>query len=402
MDERYQQNQPDRTDLADPLEPITFASLLASSHVIICAGSGGVGKTTTAAALAIQAARNGKRSIVVTIDPAKRLADALGLPALAPDPVIIAAPLWARSTDSPGGQLSAMMLDPKATFDGLVARYADGSEQAERILANSFYRSISSALGGTQEYMAMEKLHELAECGDYDLIVVDTPPSRNALDFLDAPERLLRLLNNRVFRVITAPARTGFRAAGVAVQTLVRAISRVIGTEVVDDIVAFFRAFEGMEEGFRERAQSVRSLLAQSTTQFVLITSPRRDAVEEAEYFAERIGDHGYRVSGLIVNRVHPMFGAAHGDTLRSRVVALKGLPVSNSDTSKARDRMANYLDVLADFQTVGARERHNLEGVQLRLGRGAAVAFVPFLERDVHSIEALDEIAALIFAPPA
>ena len=395
-------NKPNPVGSTDPLEPITFASLLASSHVIICAGSGGVGKTTTAAALAIQAARNGKRSIVVTIDPAKRLADALGLPALAPDPVIIAAPLWARSTDSPGGQLSAMMLDPKATFDGLVARYADGSEQAERILANSFYRSISSALGGTQEYMAMEKLHELAECGDYDLIVVDTPPSRNALDFLDAPERLLRLLNNRVFRVITAPARTGFRAAGVAVQTLVRAISRVIGTEVVDDIVAFFRAFEGMEEGFRERAQSVRSLLAQSTTQFVLITSPRRDAVEEAEYFAERIGDHGYRVSGLIVNRVHPMFGAAHGDTLRSRVVALKGLPVSNSDTSKARDRMANYLDVLADFQTVGARERHNLEGVQLRLGRGAAVAFVPFLERDVHSIEALDEIAALIFAPPA
>ena len=395
-------NKPNPVGSTDPLEPITFASLLASSHVIICAGSGGVGKTTTAAALAIQAARNGKRSIVVTIDPAKRLADALGLPALAPDPVIIAAPLWARSTDSPGGQLSAMMLDPKATFDGLVARYADGSEQAERILANSFYRSISSALGGTQEYMAMEKLHELAECGEYDLIVVDTPPSRNALDFLDAPERLLRLLNNRVFRVITAPARTGFRAAGVAVQTLVRAISRVIGTEVVDDIVAFFRAFEGMEEGFRERAQSVRSLLAQSTTQFVLITSPRRDAVEEAEYFAERIGDHGYRVSGLIVNRVHPMFGAAHGDTLRSRVVALKGLPVSNSDTSKARDRMANYLDVLADFQTVGARERHNLEGVQLRLGRGAAVAFVPFLERDVHSIEALDEIAALIFAPPA
>ena len=381
---------------------ITFASLLADSHVIICAGSGGVGKTTTAAALAIQAARNGKRSIVVTIDPAKRLADALGLPELAPDPVIIDEQLWRRTDDSSSGQLSAMMLDPKATFDALVARYADGVEQAERILANSFYRSISSALGGTQEYMAMEKLHELSECGDYDLIVVDTPPSRNALDFLDAPERLLRLLNNRVFRVITAPARTGLRAAGVAVQTLVRAISRVIGAEVVDDIVAFFRAFEGMEEGFRERAMSVRALIAESTTQFVLITSPRRDAVEEAEYFAERIGDHGYRVSGLIVNRVHPMFGSEHGDTLRSRASALRGLPAMQSGASSARDRMAQHLDVLADFQTVGARERHNLAGVQLRLGRGAAVAFVPFLARDVHSIEALDEIAALIFASPA
>ncbi len=395
-------NKADLADTADHEAAITFTSLLAESHVIICAGSGGVGKTTTAAALAIQAARSGKRSIVVTIDPAKRLADALGLPGLAPDPVIIDEHLWMRSDDSTSGQLSAMMLDPKATFDALVARYADGVEQSERILANSFYRSISSALGGTQEYMAMEKLHELSQCGDYDLIVVDTPPSRNALDFLDAPERLLRLLNNRVFRVITAPARTGFRAAGVAVQTLVRAISRVIGAEVVDDIVAFFRAFEGMEEGFRERAMSVRALIAESTTQFVLITSPRRDAVEEAEYFAERIGDHGYRVSGLIVNRVHPRFGSEHGDTLRSRAAALRGLPATETAPASARDRLSQYLDVLADFQSVGSRERHNLDGVQLRLGRGAAVAFVPFLARDVHSIEALDEIAALIFVAPA
>ncbi len=395
-------NKADLGTSAEHQPAITFASLLAESRVIICAGSGGVGKTTTAAALAIQAARSGERSIVVTIDPAKRLADALGLPGLAPDPVIIDEHLWRRSGDSASGQLSAMMLDPKATFDALVARYADGVEQSERILANSFYRSISSALGGTQEYMAMEKLHELSECGDYDLIVVDTPPSRHALDFLDAPERLLRLLNNRVFRVITAPARTGFRAAGVAVQTLVRAISRVIGTEVVDDIVAFFRAFEGMEEGFRERAVSVRALIAESTTQFVLITSPRRDAVEEAEYFAERIGDHGYRVSGLIENRVHQMFGSEHGDTLRSRAAALRGLPATETATASARDRLSKHLDVLADFQSVGSRERHNLDGVQLRLGRGAAVAFGPFLARDVHSIEALDEIAALIFAAPA
>ncbi|MFM7270963.1 MAG: ArsA family ATPase [Actinomycetes bacterium] len=377
-----------------------FDALLHDARVVICAGSGGVGKTTTAAVLAIAAARRGRRSVVVTIDPARRLADALGLPELAPDPVVIDPAHWAGTHDHGGGRLSAMMLDPKQTFDALVFRYAADAQQAERILTNGFYRSISSALGGTQEYMAMEKLHELHEDGDYDLIVVDTPPSRHALDFLDAPERLLRLLDNRVFRLITAPARTGLRAAGVAVQALVRSASRIIGTAVVDDIVAFFRAFEGMEEGFRTRARRVQRLIAEPSTRFVLVTSPRRDAVEEAEHFAQAIGDHGYRVDGLIVNRVHPEFGPARGGALHARAAALRALPAGDAATVAARGRTADRLDVLADFQEVAARERQQLEGVQLRLGPGAVVAFVPFLSRDVHDVDALDEIAALLLGP--
>lgn len=377
-----------------------FDALLHDARVVICAGSGGVGKTTTAAVLAIAAARRGRRSVVVTIDPARRLADALGLPELAPDPVVIDPAHWAGTQDHGGGRLSAMMLDPKQTFDALVVRYAADAQQAERILTNGFYRSISSALGGTQEYMAMEKLHELHEDGDYDLIVVDTPPSRHALDFLDAPERLLRLLDNRVFRLITAPARTGLRAAGVAVQALVRSASRIIGTAVVDDIVAFFRAFEGMEEGFRTRARRVQRLIAEPSTRFVLVTSPRRDAVEEAEHFAQAIGDHGYRVDGLIVNRVHPEFGPARGGALHARAAALRALPAGDAATVAARGRTADRLDVLADFQEVAARERQQLEGVQLRLGPGAVVAFVPFLSRDVHDVDALDEIAALLLGP--
>jgi anion-transporting ArsA/GET3 family ATPase len=372
----------------------TFRELIDSSRVIICAGSGGVGKTTTAAVLAIDAARAGRRAVVVTIDPAKRLADALGLPALAPDPVVIDPAHWSRGDSVPGGRLSAMMLDPKATFDALVARHAADDAQATRILENGFYRTISSALGGTQEYMAMEKLHELHEDGDYDLIVIDTPPSRHALDFLDAPERLLRLLDNRVFRVLIAPARTGLRVAGVAVQALVRTASRVVGTEVVDDIVAFFRAFEGMEEGFRERARRVRQVIGEPTTQFVLVTSPRRDAVLEAEYFAQAIGDHGYRVAGLVVNRVHPQFGTGRGDVLHARGAALRDLPRADAAVTAARHRLADRLETLGDFQEVAARERRHLEGVRLRLGTGAAVAFVAFLPHDVHDVEALDAIA--------
>ena len=196
----------------------------------MCCGSGGVGKTTSAAVLAMEGARRGRRSLVVTIDPAKRLANALGLDELSNEPREIATDRWdPKGEAKPGGALSAMMLDTKSTFDGLVTRYASSSEQTERILENSFYRNISGALSGTQEYMAMEKLHELDEEGGFDLIVVDTPPSRHALDFLDAPQRLLRLLDNRIFRILMVPTRTGMRVAGAAVQTFLKAISRVVG-----------------------------------------------------------------------------------------------------------------------------------------------------------------------------
>ncbi|MGZ6977660.1 MAG: ArsA family ATPase, partial [Acidimicrobiia bacterium] len=266
-----------------------LGEVIEQGHVVVCCGSGGVGKTTSAAVLAMEGARRGRRALVVTIDPAKRLANALGLDELSNEPREIATARWdPKGERKPGGALSAMMLDTKSTFDGLVTRYASSPEQTRRILENSFYRNISSALSGTQEYMAMEKLHELHEEGGFDLIVVDTPPSRHALDFLDAPQRLLRLLDNRIFRLLMVPTRTGMRIAGAAVSAFLRTISRVVGSEVVNDIVAFFRAFEGMEEGFRERAKKVVELLGEPETRFVLITSPRRDAVEEARFFAEK------------------------------------------------------------------------------------------------------------------
>ncbi|MFM8238395.1 MAG: ArsA family ATPase, partial [Actinomycetota bacterium] len=285
---------------------MSITDLVADRRVVICCGSGGVGKTTTAAAIALMAARRGRRACVVTIDPARRLADTLGLAGLTNQAAEIDPALWAvGGTDLVGGgSLSALMLDTKSTFDRLVTRNAPDAEQAARILDNRFYRNVSGALGGTQEYMAMEKLHELHDEGGFDLIVVDTPPTRHALDFLDAPERLLRLLDNRIFRLLMTPTRVSMRVASVAVQTFLHTVGRVVGSEVVDDVIEFLRAFDGMEEGFRTRAAAVGALLGDPGTAFVLVTAPRRDAVEEATFFAERLAEDGRGVAALIVNRV--------------------------------------------------------------------------------------------------
>ena len=230
--------------------------------MIVCCGTGGVGKTTTSAALAIEGARRGRRTVVVTIDPAQRLANALGLQTLSDAPHEIPRDAWdPTGAAPPDGQLFALMLDTERTFDQLVQKYALTAEQAESILENRFYRNIAGALSGTQEYMAMEKLFELHDSGAFDLIVVDTPPTRHALDFLDAPRRLTRLLDNRIFRMLMVPAGAAMRIGGMAATALLRTISRVVGTEVVDDVVAFFRAFEGMEQGFRDRANEVMELL---------------------------------------------------------------------------------------------------------------------------------------------
>jgi len=278
-----------------------------------------------------------------------------------------------------------------------VTRYAESEEQAHRILANNFYRNISGALSGTQEYMAMEKLHELYEDGGFDLIVVDTPPSRHALDFLDAPARLLRLLNNPIFRLLMVPARTGLRIAGAAVQAFIRTVSKVVGAEVVDDIVAFFRSFEGMEEGFRVRAARVVEILGQSETRFVLVTSPRRDAIEEARFFAERIGDHDLSVDALIVNRVHPRFGDELATGLRARAETLRELHVTTRPEREARDRLAARYQNLAEFNEIAERERANIETVRVR-ARSAAVAYVPYLAHDVHDFVALAEVGEILF----
>jgi anion-transporting ArsA/GET3 family ATPase len=303
---------------------------------------------------------------VVTIDPAKRLADALGLEELTNEATPVA------GVD--GGGLWALMLDTKTTFDEVVRRNAGNDEQARAILDNRLYRNISGALGGTQEYMAMEKLYELYQSEKFDLVVVDTPPTRHALDFLDAPARLLRFLNNRIFRLLMMPTRAGLRAVGAATQMLLRTISKVVGGAMVSDAVAFFTAFEGMEQGFRERATKVEQLLGDEGTAFVVVSSPRRDATVEAVYFADRLRESAGSVQALVVNRMFPSFG-----------------PVPEGLSGP----LAENLEQLG---RVASSEEVHVQQLADRLP-GTPVVRVPFLADDVHDLDGLDEIARWMFA---
>jgi anion-transporting ArsA/GET3 family ATPase len=352
--------------------------LAAERRIIICAGPGGVGKTTTAAAIALRGARMGRRACVVTIDPAKRLADALGLASLGNDAHAVEGD-W-----GPGGELWALMLDTKSTFDAVVTRNAQSPEQAQAILDNRLYRNISGALGGTQEYMAMEKLYELYHEGRFDLVVVDTPPTRHALDFLDAPARLLRFLNNRMFRLLMAPTRAGLRAVSVATQMLLRALSRVVGGAMVTDAVAFFTAFEGMEQGFRDRATRVQALLVDPGTAFVVVASPRRDAVEEAGFFADRLRESSGQVEALVVNRMFPAFGP---------------LPASLAGGQAQPAAVAALATNLAELDAVASREEQYVARLAERLP-GAPVVRVPFLADDVHDLAGLTEVGCWLFDP--
>ena len=356
---------------------MTLEELVTEREIVICTGSGGVGKTTTAAVLAMEAARRGRRAVVVTIDPARRLADALGIADIGNTPSRI-------QGDWPG-ELSAVMLDTKRTFDELITTYASDETQAERILANRFYRNISGALSGTQEYMAMEKLYALHADENFDIVVVDTPPTRHALDFLDAPRRLTHFLDHRLYRTLMAPTRGVMKAVNAAAQAFVRSVSKVVGAEVFDDVLMFFQAFQGMEAGFRDRASEVLALLSDPGTAFVLVASPRRDTVAEAQFFADRLGESDLPVEALIVNRVHPEFTDSLPEAVRARAETFAGTDLGDLFTN------------LADFAMVAAREGRHLEGLAEQIAPAPMVK-VPFLQTDVHDLEGLAIIADHLF----
>lgn len=341
-----------------------------TGEVVICCGSGGVGKTTTAAALAIHAARIGRRAVVMTIDPARRLADALGVPGeLGNEPVRLA-------LDAPG-ELWALMLDASTTFDGLVVKYAADDNQAQRILANPFYRNVASSLSGTQEFMAAERLHALHTDDRFDVVIVDTPPSRSALDFLAAPRTLTRFLDHSLFKLITLPARRGLRVLSLATQPIMRSISKAVGGDVLTDATAFFQAFHGMETGFRARADEVSQLVTSSVTRFVLVASPRADTVDEATFFAARLAEHQIDVAALVVNRSTPNFGDPPKTVPRS-----------------ASGRAA--YDNLIRLNEMAGHEREHVSGA---LGAMAGTAvWVPLLAHDVHDMDSLERIRFHLF----
>lgn len=349
--------------------------VVATAEVIVCCGSGGVGKTTTAAALGLQAARLGRRAVVVTIDPAKRLADALGVPAgLSNDPT--------RLPAEGSGELWALMLDAASTFDGLVRSNAADAEQAERILANGFYRNVAGKLSGTQEYMAAERLHALHLDPRFDVVVVDTPPTRNALDFLDAPGTISRFIDHPLFKLLMVPTRRGLKVLNVAAQPVLRTIGKVVGGEVLADAIAFFQAFAGMETGFRQRADDVMALLRSDATKFVLVASPRADTVEEARFFADRLAASGLGVAATVVNRATPAFGAP--PARRPRDPAL-----------------ATLYDNLAELHDMATAEHRYVESELAGVDADGPV-WVPLLAGDVHDGEGMAAIRSLLFDAPA
>lgn len=351
-----------------------IGDVIGASDVVVCCGSGGVGKTTAAAVLGLEAARQGRRVVVVTIDPARRLADAIGL-----DGGLSSQP---QRIEAATGELWAMMLDTAATFDGLVRTHADDADQVERILANPFYRNMAGAMSGTQEYMAAETLHALHHDDRFDLVIVDTPPSRNALDFLDAPGVLSRFLDHRVFKLAMLPTRGGLKFLGVAAQPIFKAIGKVVGSDVLTDALAFFQAFAGMETGFRERADDVIELLRAERTSFVVVASPRHDTIAEAVWFAQQLNEQGVGVAAAIINRLHPDFAA--------------GNDLASFDVSDPV--IAALVDNLRELDAIRAAELEALEPL-VDLTEPSPVAFLPLLERDVHDITALDEIAGHLFA---
>jgi len=368
----------------------TLPELVTERTVIVCCGSGGVGKTTVSATFALAAARAGRRSCVVTVDPARRLADALGVQSLPNTP-----------SEVPGdwpGHLYALMLDAKGTFDDLVHHYARTPEQAEAILANRLYQNLTGALSGTQEYMAMEKLYELVHSGQFDIVVVDTPPTRNALDLLDAPRRLTRFLENRLFRALMVPTRIGLRAVSVATTALLRTIAKVAGAEIVQDAVAFFQAFEGMEEGFRSRASAVHELLADPATAYVLVTSGRPDAVAEAGYFAEKLTERQVTVSALVVNRIAPSFGDGPGPARAAGAGTADTLGAPSPPG--ALDTLGALEANLAELNALAAREEAAIAGLVARVAP-APVGRIPLFADDVHELDGLRRAADCLFPQP-
>ncbi|HUZ57061.1 MAG TPA: ArsA family ATPase [Streptosporangiaceae bacterium] len=385
------------------------------TRIIVCCGSGGVGKTTIAAAVGLRAAERGRHVVVLTVDPARRLAQSMGLTSLDNTPRPVTGirtggsrhpqPDGSRNEPGPageaghgghaddGGSMHAMMLDMKRTFDEIVESHADPDRSAQ-ILANPFYQSLSSSFAGTQEYMAMEKLGQLRRADEWDLIVVDTPPSRSALDFLDAPQRLGRFLDGRLLRLLVAPAklggRTGLRVLNAGFGMVTGVVTKIIGGQLLRDVQTFVSAMDTMFGGFRERAEYTYRLLRAPGTAFLVIASPEHDALREASYFVERLERDGMPLAGLILNRVHRS-PAARLSSARSLAAAetLQGL-----DDSESSALGINALRLHAERMRLAESER--------RLARRFAAAhpFVPVAQipaqpDDVHDMNGLRVIGA-------
>ncbi|HEU4703787.1 MAG TPA: ArsA-related P-loop ATPase [Conexibacter sp.] len=370
------------------------ADWLADTRVCVVGGSGGVGKTTSSAALAAGMAARGLNVAVVTIDPAQRLATALGLDALGNEPHRIEPERFGDAGLPLGdGELWAMTLDPKRTFDDLIARLSPDAETRERILGNRVYRELSDAIAGSQEFTAVAKLHELAQAGRWDLLVLDTPPSRNALDFLDAPDRLRAFFEGRALQTLLRGGGAGLRLLGRGTGLVVGLLRRVTGAELLSDLSDFFRLLGGLLGGFRARAAEVEALLRAPGTTFLLVTSPEREPIDEALFFRRRLRDAGMALGGAIVNRVHV-------DELAEDDGALEQLPRRLEQEACLSPALAKLVaTAFADEHALARRDAANVAHLHERLGADVPLLRVPLLEGDVHDVDGLVRLHAHLFA---
>jgi anion-transporting ArsA/GET3 family ATPase len=359
---------------------LRMLELLEGRRIVVCAGSGGVGKTTTAAAIAMGMAERGLKVAVVTIDPAKRLADSLGLENLGNEPKLVDPERFSSHGVQIEGELWALMLDAKRTFDALIERLAPDAATRDEVLANRIYQQLSSAIAGSQEFTAIAKLYELDQEGDYDLLVLDTPPSRNALDFLDAPGRLSGFFQGRAIKMFLRPAGLGGRLLGRGTGVVFALMERLTGVDLLHDLSVFFRALSGMVDGFTERARRVGALLEDPGTTFLIVTSPRHDPAEEAIFFHRKLAAASMPFGGLVVNRLHtpPGPNGALPDALDPKLAA----------------RVASAAH---EVEALAEREAATVERLRSRLGDPPMI-LVPELAGDVHDVEGLARVRECLF----
>ncbi len=366
---------------------MNVAQLLEGKRICVCGGSGGVGKTTTSAAVALGMAARGHKVAVVTIDPARRLANALGLEELENEPRRVEAKRLAQSGIEVQGELWAMMLDPKRTFDELIERLASEPGRADEVKANHVYRELSSAVSGSQEFTAIAKLYELDQDGDFDLLVLDTPPSRNALDFLDAPGRLTAFLEGRALRMFMRPTRMVGRGAA----PFLSALRRITGVDLLADLSTFFGLLGDMTESFTARATRVQEMLTASTAAFLLVTSAQQESIDEAIWLRRTLAESGIPFAGVVVNRVHH-------DILDGREPSeLNGALSRHIGGELARTVAQNF----HDYHVLARRDERNVARLEAELG-DAPLLLVPHLDQDVHDLEGLARVHRYLFASDA
>ena len=366
---------------------MSITDKLEGKRVVICAGSGGVGKTTTSAALAMGLAAEGRKVAVVTIDPAKRLADSLGLEDLGNEPALVDPARLAGHGIEMKGELWAMMLDAKRTFDELIDKLAPDDKSRDEVLANRIYQELSSAVAGSQEFTAIAKLYDLDRSGEFDVLILDTPPSRNALDFLDAPDRLTGFLDGRALKVFLAPTGIAAKVMGRGTSVVFSVMRRVTGVDLLQDLSVFFGALGGLVGGFRERASGVKKLLADPATTFLIVTSPEREPVDEAIFFRGKLREAGMPFGGLIVNRVQLDLVEGDPDEVAGELAEALG-----------EELTAKVADTLRELQVLAQRDLASLSKLMDEL-EVTEPTVIPLLEGDVHDVDGLAQVHHHLFA---